>query len=350
MNGMSRATLYDSYPLQGDIAVLCEGDVAGYEVSLLKRWTSQSFQSRPLVDVWAAGTAESLFGLSDALGRSRPIVVIEDRDFRDLADARSDCERARRDRLDRDVRLLSWRPWHRNEIENYFLDAEVLLPSMAYAFQCSEGEVQEAVSDLLPALAVFQSAQFALYHAFRGWKGTTPASRLRANLQIQPFWDDTTLRPTSPPVEQAKSRLEQNLAAWQRAFRTPGNESAVPLGSSLVADFERKHAEWAGMQVNSSGWKIDWSGKDVLQWLRITLSARHGWRDPSSGQRSRLAWEGLGRAKRDTQDRPLETAIKPLLVDSLLKHLRGLKEGVLFDEWMCVTKDIGSCLDQAGAR
>ena len=251
---MPKPTLYDSYPHPGDVVVLCEGDVAGYEVSLLKRWTGEQFPAKPLVDIWAGGTAEAIFGLSDALGRARPVVVMEDLDFRSPSEAKSDCDRARKDRRAREVRLLAWRAWHRNEIENYFLETEVFLPSMAFAFNCSETDVKSAVEDVLPALAEFQAAQYALYRAHRGWKGTMPASALRRDLSlhIHPAWNDTTLRPSGPSGEKAATTLAQNVLRWQQMFLEVGDPFKCPLGEALVPDFHAKHAEWDGMKYGPS--------------------------------------------------------------------------------------------------
>ena len=78
--------------------------------------------------------------------------------------------------------------------------------------------------------------------------------------------------------------------------------------------------------------------KNAEQWLRICLTSRYGWRDGDTGEWVSLKWEGLSRSKRDDQDRPIEAALRPRLVESFLKHLAGLKEGDVYDEWNAIEK------------
>lgn len=163
------------YPLPGDVILLCEGDLIGYETALLRRWTAERLRTTPLVDVLACGTASAAWGMSDALGRSRPVMVIEDRDFRTVEEATSDCQRHKSDREDREVTVAGWKAWCRNEIENYFLELEVLLPVMAEWFACPEDHVRDILADLLPSLAVFQATEYALYRARRQWTEGDPA-------------------------------------------------------------------------------------------------------------------------------------------------------------------------------
>ena len=149
----------DSYPRGGDVALLCEGDLVGYEASILRRWTDQRLRSSPLVDVWPCGTAGSIFGVSDAIGRARPLMVIEDRDFRSETEAVKDCQSGKKDRERRDVRVLGWRAWRRNEIENYLLEPDVVIAVLAEAFGCTRDEVQHGLSLIIKAQSVPQAAQ-----------------------------------------------------------------------------------------------------------------------------------------------------------------------------------------------
>ena len=75
----------DRYPRSGNVAVLCEGDIIGYETNSLKKWLPST------VDIWSCGTAKSIYGIADAIGRSRPVLIIEDRDFRKLDQAQKEC-------------------------------------------------------------------------------------------------------------------------------------------------------------------------------------------------------------------------------------------------------------------
>ncbi len=88
-----RSDYHARYTRAGDVAILCEGDVAGYEAAMLSTWTDVSLGRGPLVDVWACGTSSALFGLSDAIGRARPLFVIEDRDYRTPSEAAEDCKK-----------------------------------------------------------------------------------------------------------------------------------------------------------------------------------------------------------------------------------------------------------------
>ena len=74
------------YSRQGSLAVLCEGDV------LAMRSTSWKNGPPPILTCLLrmcrpCGTKEAIFGVADAIGRSVPIGVIEDRDFRSAQDA-----------------------------------------------------------------------------------------------------------------------------------------------------------------------------------------------------------------------------------------------------------------------
>src|SRR5947199_269843 len=124
----------DTYPRAGNIALLCEGDLIGYEASILRKWADLRLGTRPLVDLWPCGTCVALFGVSDAIGRSRPLMVIEDRDYRTTLEASQDCKELKKRRAEREVRVIDWRAWRRNEIENYLIQPEVLFPVMADAF------------------------------------------------------------------------------------------------------------------------------------------------------------------------------------------------------------------------
>ena len=96
-----------AYPRAGQVALLCEGDVIGYEATLFQKWTGTELGNEPLVDIWCCGTSSSIRGMSDAIGRSRPIFAIEDRDFRTIDEARDDCARIRKDREGRAIKVIS---------------------------------------------------------------------------------------------------------------------------------------------------------------------------------------------------------------------------------------------------
>src|SRR2546426_8469326 len=132
---------HSSYPRAGDVALLCEGDVIGYEVSILRRWLDEHLGTNPLEDLWPCGTGAAIFGVSDAIGRSRPIAVIEDRDFRTPSEAAEQSTIKKQRRADRGLNIAAWQAWRRNEIENYLLEPEVATPCLAAFFKCTSEEV-----------------------------------------------------------------------------------------------------------------------------------------------------------------------------------------------------------------
>jgi hypothetical protein len=334
MNALSSSNPYaNAYPLAGKVALLCEGDVAGYEIRLLKEWADINLRTNPLVDVWACGTATAIYGVSDAIGRSRPILVIEDRDFRSVAEAEDDCRKQAKDRAKREIRVLEWRTWRRNEIENYFLVPGVLLPTMADIFKCRPEDVQQAIVEVLVANVVFQAAQYALYRARHAWAESDPSAPLRNNLDIHPQWDDSNQRVSPPDAKSALEILQKNVSHWRNSFVDAPDSTTPDHRMEVVQSFEQKLEEWKSVTWEDSRWREDWSGKEILQWLRIVLTGRFGWADSPSSPRAKLSWGTLGRSRRNQQDRPIEARMKPVLERRFLAHLQALTSGELFDEW-----------------
>jgi hypothetical protein len=318
---------HSSYPRSGDVALLCEGDLVGYETSILRRWLDQHLGTNPLVDLWPCGTGAAIFGMSDAIGRSRPIAVIEDRDYKAPSKAAEQSANKKQRREERGLSIAAWQTWRRNEIENYLLEPEVAVPCLASVFECARGEVEEVLEGLLPCLVVHQTFQHAFYHTRQIWEATDSSPILPNSLSLSPVWDDQSLHAASPDFETAFQQFERNFSLWRTRLGLPAG------ADSILAQVKSRHLEWERPSLNNRFWLHDWSGKDILQWLRIALTARFGWRDRDTGARTRIAWAGLNRARRDAQDRPIETELKPFLVHSFLDHLSGLKSGELHDEW-----------------
>src|SRR5947209_17326829 len=154
---MSVLAQYSSrYPRQGKFAILCEGDIAGYETDLLERWYALQPQHL-FVDVWACGTKTAIFGMADAIGRAIPFSVIEDRDYRTLEQAQKDCQAAFQDRTDRGTLVRSWKAWNRHEIENYLIEPIVVAPVLAHWFAASEADVLARLAELISQSAVDQA-------------------------------------------------------------------------------------------------------------------------------------------------------------------------------------------------
>src|SRR5436309_15311180 len=110
-----------AYPRPGQIALLCEGDLIGYEATLFQKWTGTALGTAPLVDIWPCGTSTSILGISDAIGRSRRIFVIEACDLRSAAESHEDCIPYQKDRERRDVQIIDWCTWNRSEFQSYLL-------------------------------------------------------------------------------------------------------------------------------------------------------------------------------------------------------------------------------------
>ncbi len=323
----------ETYPRAGDIALLCEGDVIGYESSILRKWADAKLGAKPLVDLWPCGTGTALFGLSDALGRSRLLMVIEDRDFRTAEEAVRDCRELRKKRTDREVQVIDWRVWRRNEIESYLIEPSILLPVMADGFETSEENVRQALSEVLPALAVFQSVQYALYRVRRAWNKTDPSPVLPQQAPFHPIWNDAERRAAAPPFEAVREELKTNLNRWRQRFVSKDAPPQELQGKDFIQDLETKYAHWRGVSLENPAWRIDWSCKEVMQWLRIALTARYGWRNPQTGCRELLSWEHLNRFKRDAQDRPIEATLKPLLVAKFVSFLSQTQGSDIHSEW-----------------
>ena len=331
----------DLYPRSGNVAILCEGDVAAYDASILRQWADRQFGTDPLVDVWPCGTGESLFGVSDAIGRTRPLFVIEDRDFRSEEGAARHCRGREKNRRKRAVRILQWRCWKRHEIENYFLEESILIPVMLDWFACTENQVRDAVRDTLTSLTVFQAVDHALYHSRLSWSKSDPSSPLRDELGHRPRWDESTKSLAAPRFEDVRKSLEGNLEKWREKF-IQGSQLKEPFsGKACLQDFTNKFDEWSGMDYGDDGWRFDWSGKEVLQGLCKCLSARHGWPGDGSSNRTPIDWGSLSRPEQAEMDRNIERAMQRDLVNAFLAHLGGLTEGPLFDEWEELKVTIG---------
>ena len=208
-----------AYPRAGQVALLCEGDLIGYEATLFQKWTGTELGTAPLVDIWPCGTATSIHGVSDAIGRSRPIFVIEDRDFRSADESREDCARNRKDREGRDIQIIGWSTWDRCEIENYLLEPDVLLPVFREAFGCGDEDIINAIDEILPSLALFQASQYAMSRARRLWLSTDPAGALLSGLSLRPQWNDRERR-LVPPDEGAFRLVWTKRADLDRAHES----------------------------------------------------------------------------------------------------------------------------------
>jgi hypothetical protein len=309
-----------AYPRAGQIALLCEGDLIGYEATLFQKWTGTELGTAPLVDIWPCGTATSIHGVSDAVGRSRPIFVIEDRDFRSADESREDCARNQKDRERRSIRVIGWSTWDRCEIENYLLEPDVLLPVFCEAFGCGDEDIISAIDEILPSLALFQAGQYAMSRARRLWLLTDPAGALLSGLSLRPQWNDRERRPVPPDESAFRTGLDRNSKTWK--------EHMNAIECDVVGDFDAKFKLWKSCQWRDNFWRIDWAGKEILHWLRIAMTSRFGWPvDAESAKRETLSW-ALSRDKREAQDRPIEAALRPRMINQFVAKLSTLPKGI----------------------
>lgn len=322
-----------AYPRAGQVALLCEGDLIGYEATLFQKWTGTEFGNLPLVDIWPCGTQTSIFGVSDAIGRSRPIFVIEDRDFRSSEEARSECTKHKKDRSGREIRVIGWVSWSRNEIENYLLEPAVLLPVFCEAFACSEDNVIKALNDILPALALFQACQHARACARHTWSDSDPSALLLSGLFLKPKWKDSSRTIAAPDHETFRAGLEKNHHTWMERMQA--------VQCDVVAEFDERYKLWANCQWSDDFWRTDWAGKETLQWLRIALTSRFGWPNPQSGDRESLQWD-MSRDKIASQDRQVEAALRPRLIDRFLEALPATLPQGIRDEFNAIKAAIDS--------
>ncbi len=309
-----------AYPRAGQIALLCEGDLVGYEATLFQKWTDQELGTAPLVDIWPCGTATSMHGISDAIGRVRPVLAIEDRDFRSANESRDDCARKKKDREGRDIRVIAWSTWNRCEIENYLLEPDVLLPVFRDAFGCDDRDIIDAADEILPSLVLFQASQYAMYQARSQWLSADPAAVLLFGPTSRPRWDDSAHTIVSPDENAFRSGLEEKSKAW--------TEQMQVIECKAVADFESKFDLWKNCRWQDGFWRTDWAGKEILHWLRIAMTSRFGWPvDADLDKRQTLSWE-LNRNKREAQDRPIESALRPRMIDQFLLQLPSLPKEI----------------------
>jgi hypothetical protein len=322
------------YPGQGRVAVLCEGDLAGYEADLIARLTAQY----GYVDVMPCGTKTAIFGMCDAIGRSIPVVALEDRDYRNCEDARADCNRSMRDRQARGVQVRVWRAWQRNEIENYLVEPSIVIPTLAAAFGVEDQAVEDRLTRVVKGLGVDQAAQWTI----SAFQTTLPeASDFRPGLPhktARPQWTTGEQAMVVPPIEVVRVQLRCRFEEVAKAF----GRKASALGiDDLLSQFEDKNKQWSGLAITEDPWRIDWSGKEVLTSLCRWLASDFGWPADGISERKAVDWEVLSSERRDgVVDREIASVLQPYLVQSFCEAFgRGLPEAI-HDEWMEIIKAI----------
>ncbi len=313
------------------VALLCEGDVIGYESQFLSRWFRSPNAGSLKIDVWACGTGHGLRAIADSYGREVKIVGIEDRDFRSDEQASADCQNRLQDLEGRGVAVRGWFAWGRNEIENYFLDDKILNPVMVNWFGCKDDDVNKALDTAVQSLKVFQAVQASVYGIRRWWEHTDPAVSFRGSECLyvggRPNWTENGL--ASPDKEQIKEKLLVALNRWRERFA--GDKTKTPLPEK--ADMEKVFDEYTQVHpvqnVEADVWRTDWAGKEILKLVRQQLAHSFG-RDYGGRLRDILKQQGIelgdtipwhrwNRQTRDSIDRELEHEIQSRLVKQLFE-------------------------------
>ena len=314
------------------VALLCEGDVIGYEAQLLGRWFRSQAAGALKIDVWACGTGHGLRAIADSFGREVKIVGIEDRDFRTESQSEQDCVECFND-LDsrRGVAVRGWFTWGRNEVENYFLDDEILTPVMIGWFGCTHDDVKEALRTAVGSLAAFQAVQAAVYGVRRWWENTDPAVGVAdsASLYVggRPSWKDGKLAPADSAA--IKQKLLETFDKWRDRHAGDKAKTHVPEKADIAKVFDQWAAGTPDQTLGADRWRADWAGKEILKLVRQQLAHRFGTNYGAnlgkllSQQRiepkQSIPWHKWNRKTCDSIDRELEHEMQSHLVKQLIE-------------------------------
>lgn len=315
---MANNPLYpDNYPGAEKFAILCEGDRTGYEAAFLREWRDAELPTEKKFDIWPCGTGSGLSATADAIGRTVRIVIVEDRDFRTASEAQTECNKKLADRERRNVAMRGWMAWGRNEIENYFLDAAVLVPAMTAAYRCSEADILGALDAAIALLCPFQALQGAVAEVRRDWEATEPSSLVVA---ARPAWTATGLVAADPA--QVELDLTTACGRWRDFFVAAGTAKEPFLGQRVVASFKVRLTACSLVTRASPDWLNDWAGKEILKLVRQQLASR--FEGPAREPDRRIPpvqWHALrNNNERNALDREIERAIQPALVRALWDH------------------------------
>lgn len=305
-------------PIDGDVLILCEGDAVGYESKLLKAWADGTDLNGRFVKVLACGTSTAFYGMADAIGRTVPIIIVQDRDFRTIEEARKECDKQLKNREGRSIAMRGWFAWQRAEIENYFTDDTVLPPVFADAYQCSNETVRDAVRSALGLLSVSQALEYALYRARLSWLSTDANRALRVE-SLQ--W--SAAGQAALTAQDVRAKLEKRLMKWQQSLHDGTTWEDPMAGQQLLSDFDAKCSEWANLTYEDAAWRSDWACKEVLKRVRMTLAqAKAGWWSVAATPDAPVAWATFKDDRaRDEHDRFIERAVQPMLVKTVVERV-----------------------------
>ncbi len=318
---------YDGrYPLQGTLAVLCEGDVAGYEKDLLEKWLVQA-RSVASIDVWPCGTKKAAFGMADALGRSVPILVIEDRDYLSLDDAKKACDKNAADRRRRAADIKAWLSWQRHEIENYLIEPDVLIPVLSNEFPVDRKAVEERLGKLIESQSADQAANAVLSHLRERLPDRYKAVNGLPRKKLRPAWNGKAKEFDLPSLDDIKRGLS-TIIGEAKSSMDAKIDSTKELDS-----FQERIDAWKSVDRSSDVWKCDWSGKEVLHGMLQWMAGEYGWTESRGQAPAIVDWDKLGSDEAKAQLRRIESAVQPHLIRGFLDFLSRSDEHPIRSEW-----------------
>ena len=308
----------DKYPRgtsTGTVAILCEGDQNSYEADFLEKWASIDLPSGPDVHVWPCGTGSAVRGMADSLGRTVRIAALLDRDFND----ESSIIKIKK-KWSLDAEMLGWSflgvsMWGRNEIENYFLDDDVLLPVMTEGFGCSDADVFQAVNQAVKLLVPFQALQYAFHKTRSAWDDSDPQSLIGPS---RPQWKPTGLEAVDS--KKLEDDLKTRLAKWQKSVSDQDGLREPWKGEAFLSTYVESIQKWSSFTSESMEWRNVWAGKEVLKLVRQQLAVKKaGWWSTDAAKEKPVAWSEMKNNKeRAAHDREIENQLRPKLVDRLV--------------------------------
>jgi hypothetical protein len=330
-DGRAKGVYDGRYPRNGQLAILCEGDVAGYEVQILEQWLSEQGS---FVDVWPCGTKTAIYGMSDAVGRSIATVVIEDRDFRSIEEARKECGVKLRDRRDRGVQIIDWRSWLRNEIENYLIEPDVVANALSEAFGISRDDVIERLRRVIRAQRTDQAAMWAIDRIRRLLPDPYSSGAVRGlnRKSERPVWDDASSVIVVPAEKIVADAVKTIVSQARERVQRPIDD----LDDEKFLDtYRQKVSEWQHVDLDADTWKNDWSGKEVLHWLFRAIVGEFGWQEPApvDGRKTKVEWSRLNSAESGRLLREIEYAVAPRMRQAFLSFLRQNGLTAVHQEW-----------------
>ncbi|MFA7236729.1 MAG: hypothetical protein WC058_07685 [Phycisphaeraceae bacterium] len=318
---------YDGlYPLPGSLAILCEGDVAGYEKDTIEKWLVKS-RDIAAVDVWACGTKTAIFGFADAIGRSVPIFAIEDRDYRSLQEAEGECHGNAQSRIDRGIAVKGWLAWQRHEIENYFIEPDILVPVLSTEFGVDSHIVTDRLNQLLKVQCIDQAARATLAR----FKSVLPDKHAVVGgldpRKYRPKWNSESRAFDFPKIQ----TVDQGLAEIIQKAK-PKMAIEIDENTQLQA-FHEQVAVWKDMDSGKNAWKEDWSGKEVLHGMLQWMAGEFGWNNAPNEPQSPIAWDKLNQKEAKTQLRHIESVLQRSFVRAFLEFLSGSEAHPIRSEW-----------------